>query len=185
MVIMPKSSSRKNVKKIRDKVKARAKVRHAAEAHVVVHHAQDITDWYAAFIAADGSEVLIRTNLYWGGDCTARTKAGRRCKNPVWPHGQVTGWSHVAVVNGQYYNIQGPLFYDETCKKLGWGDPAERYITQRCKLHPEGVAEAFCEPEWTAVDDYTLIEWEQDEFGHFLPGQRDARLEHVKSALPA
>ncbi|WP_146073683.1 hypothetical protein [Amycolatopsis sp. CA-126428] len=76
-----------------------------------------------------------------GGQCTARTKRGVRCRNIVYAGGQVAGYEWFSV-GTRLVSAYGPL-PDYV---------AHQYLVQRCRVHYNEAAQAFCAPEWQHFD---------------------------------
>lgn len=90
----------------------------------------------------DGATRLyVFTDFTTGGDCTARTKSGRRCRNIVWDQGQVAMYT-TTYAGDLVVTCYGPL-----------PDQVRRqYLDQRCRVHDNVEADAFCDPEWEMFD---------------------------------
>ncbi len=73
-----------------------------------------------------------------GGQCTAITTRKKRCGNPVWDQGQVSPYNET-VVAGLLVTYYGPLP----------DSMAQQFFAQRCRVHNNAAALAFCEPEWS------------------------------------
>ncbi|MFC6088096.1 hypothetical protein [Saccharothrix lopnurensis] len=76
-----------------------------------------------------------------GGQCTARTRRGARCNNIAFDGGQQAGYETFST-GTRLVSVYGPLP----------DDVARKYLIQRCRVHDNDDAEAFCVPEWQHFD---------------------------------
>jgi hypothetical protein len=88
-----------------------------------------------------GDQLYVFPRYMDGGQCTARTARGPRCRNPTWDEGQVAPCES-AFVRDRVVTYYGPLH----------GHVAERHLAQRCRLHHTPEAVAYCDPEWEPFD---------------------------------
>lgn len=111
----------------------------------------DLSPNYPVGFDVDGRvELFSFPDYLCGGRCTGRTARGQRCANAAWDQGQVAPYNDT-IVDGRWVAFYGPL--DGLC--------AERFRTQRCRLHV-GSAAAFCDPEWAPFS----VERHVSEFSH-------------------
>ncbi|WP_410570584.1 hypothetical protein [Amycolatopsis sp. cmx-4-61] len=87
------------------------------------------------------TKLYVFTDFATGGECTAQTRSGRRCRNAVWEHGQEAGYT-IAYAGDLVVQSYGPLPDED----------GHRYLEQRCRVHNNLKAEAFCDPEWELFD---------------------------------
>lgn len=81
--------------------------------------------------------------------CTARTKAGKRCRRTL-ENGQISGWSSLPVEGGY---VTG---YDLDGRNGELTDLGRRWLQQRCEQHYGNETPGTVEPEWQQLDPATL-----------------------------
>ena len=116
----------------------------AAEAAGPVAEVDEVDDDFNAPVLVErGGErrLYVFASLDGGGQCTARTRKGRRCRNDAWEEGQLSLFS-TRYVGDRVLHIYGPLPVDRV----------ERYLEQRCPVHDTPDAVDACAPEWELFD---------------------------------
>lgn len=81
--------------------------------------------------------LFVFPDFTYGGQCTARTKRGTRCKSVAWDGGQMAGYEQFHV-GTRLVSAYGPLTESV----------ARRYLHQRCRVHDTDTVQEFCPPEW-------------------------------------
>jgi hypothetical protein len=81
------------------------------------------------------------TDFTTGGQCVARTRSRRRCRNVVWDQGQAAAYGRVWV-GTRILDVYGPLT----------GEVAEAYLEQVCRVHRSPDVNIYCDPEWQRFD---------------------------------
>ncbi|ODU05883.1 MAG: hypothetical protein ABS81_06345 [Pseudonocardia sp. SCN 72-86] len=99
----------------------------------------------SADIRIDGQAWVAPGDVPEDAQCTARTKRGRRCGNPL-DYGQSNGWSWLPVEGGYVDGFD----YDHNNGQLT--ERGRRYLEQRCELHFNTDAPSEVEPEWEPFD---------------------------------
>lgn len=94
-----------------------------------------------ATVVAIGDELLVCDDISADLQCTARTRKGLRCKNPI-DYGQIAGWVEVMIPG-----VGEVAAYDLRRR----GDLTARWRAQRCETHWPG-GESAVEPEWRRFD---------------------------------
>lgn len=88
-----------------------------------------------------GAKPCVFPDFMTGGQCTATTRRGRRCRNDAWDQGQVAQYA-VICLGDRMLTVYGPLY----------AEAERRYLTQRCQVHDTPDAQADCDPEWELFD---------------------------------